>query len=147
MRILCDTNVVLDVLLRREPWYADGLAILKAGDDNQCICCLSALSIANIFYVGRRQVGTERSRAAISDLLDRFEIVPVDRVTLEIANAMRGSDFEDNVQSACAVLGRTNFIVTRDPRGFQHSRVMTITPGELRERMRTAWSGGTIEPT
>jgi len=147
MRILCDTNVVLDVLLRREPWYADGLAIFKAGDDNHCTCCLSALSLANIFYVGRRQVGIERSRAAIGNLLDRFEIVPVDRVTLEIANAMLGSDFEDNIQSACAVLARTNFIVTRDPGGYQHSRIAAITPGELRERMRTAWSGGAIEPT
>lgn len=136
MRILCDTNVVLDVLLRREPWYLDGLAILKAGDDNHCTCCLSALSIANIFYVGRRQVGMERARAAISGLLDRFEIVPVDRVTLEIANAMRGSDFEDNVQSACAVLGRTDFIVTRDPRGFQHSRVVAITPSEFPQHLR-----------
>lgn len=49
MRLLLDTNVVLDVLLKREPWHADSAALLQAADAERCVCCIAALSLTTIF--------------------------------------------------------------------------------------------------
>ena len=79
MRVLLDTNIVLDALLRRNPWHGDADAILQAADRREIVCAFATLSIANLFYVGRRFVGTDQARTDIRICLHRFEILAIDR--------------------------------------------------------------------
>jgi len=81
-RLLLDTNVLLDVLLRPLPWQVEADAILTAFREGRLLVVVSALTVANAFYVGRRIVGTEAARNGIRDCLDAFEIVPLDHVLL-----------------------------------------------------------------
>src|SRR4051794_25250667 len=123
MRALLDTNILLDVLLNRIPWQAEADAILRASREVRLITVVSALTIANAFYMGRRSVGTEAARAGVRDCLSAFEVVVLDRHLLEAADAWPGSDFEDNIQVESAIRAGVDCIVTRDPRGFADSPI------------------------
>jgi predicted nucleic acid-binding protein len=131
MRVLLDTNIVLDVLLDRIPWRTEAVSILEAVRAGRIVCAVSSTTIINVFYVGRRHVGVERAREIVELCLAALEILPVDRRTLEDAARLNGTDFEDNVQIASAVIGGVDGIVTRDSEGFTASSIRVLSPGEL----------------
>jgi predicted nucleic acid-binding protein len=136
MRVLLDTNVVLDSLLARAPWNVEADEILRAADRDEVTCALTTLSIANLFYVGRRLVGLVQARADVSVCLRRFELVGVGRQTLFDADALPGNDFEDNVQIAAAVASAVDGIVTRDLSGFAHSPLPVWSPADLLQQLQ-----------
>src|SRR5206468_41234 len=103
MRVLLDNNVILDAMLQRLPWHKEADAILQAAAQGQVTCATTPLSLATIFYVGRQVVGTTAARYAVRKYLVAFDILPVDRQTLLDADALPGSDFEDNILIAAAV--------------------------------------------
>jgi predicted nucleic acid-binding protein len=132
MRVLLDTNVVLDVLLSREPWLDDAQALWLAADNGELSAYLSATSLTDIYYVARRLADVLRARDAIKLCLDAFEILAVDRAALERAQPLTGPDFEDNVQIASAEAAGLDAIVTRDMAGFADSTVAVLSPRECR---------------
>lgn len=135
MRILVDTNVVLDVLLRREPWQAEAAALWQAVDDNRITAYVAASAITDIFYVARRLADLARARQAVRVCLDAFNVSTVDRAVLERAQALSGSDFEDNVLIACAEFNGLDAIVTRDPSDLEGSPVAVWSPAECLKRL------------
>jgi predicted nucleic acid-binding protein len=130
MRVLLNTNVVLDVLLRSEPWVAEASAIWKANDDGRLVGYLMASALTDIFYVARRLAGLEAARAAVQTCLEAFEFCPVDRRALELAHSLSGRDFEDNLQMISAEIAQLDAIITRDPDDFRASSVPAIKPAE-----------------
>jgi len=131
MRVLLDTNVVLDVLLAREPWRADAAAVWQASDDGHIVGYLTASTMTDIFYLARRLAGLDVAQTSVRVYLEAFEICAVDRQALEQAAALPGSDFEDNLQIACATTAGLDAIVTRDKDGFQAMTTQVLTPAEL----------------
>jgi predicted nucleic acid-binding protein len=129
--ILLDINVVLDVYLARSPWLADSAVVIQAGLDGRVTNYLCAASLPTIFYLVRRNADLARALAVVRECLNTFEIVPVDRRTLEVAASLEGSDFEDNVLIASAALAQLDIIMTRDPRGFTGSSVPALSPTEF----------------
>jgi predicted nucleic acid-binding protein len=138
MRPLLDINVALDALLGRDPWRVEAEAIWDANQAGRINAAISATSLPTIFYVIRKQADLARAHTAIENCLQSLDIVSVDRPTLELARTMTGSDFEDNLQVACAVVARLDAIVTRDPRGFAGSPVPVYSPAELLARLPKA---------
>jgi predicted nucleic acid-binding protein len=126
--VLLDTNVVLDVLYDRAPWVAEARSIWQAVDDGRILAYLAATTLTNIFYVGRQLSGLQSAHEAVQTCLEAFEICTIDRPTLERALGLNGSDFEDNVQIACAVSYGIDAIITRDAKGFKDSPVPVLTP-------------------
>lgn len=131
MRVLIDTNVLLDVLLKRDPWVTQSSAVWQAHDDGQIVGYVMACALTDIFYVARRLTGLETAQAAVRICLEAFEICAVDRQALEQALSLAGNDFEDNLQTACASLGDIDAIVTRDEKGFQTASLLILAPEEL----------------
>jgi predicted nucleic acid-binding protein len=131
MKVLIDANVALDVVLERRPWLDDSKAVWDACHETRIVGHLVATSLTNLFYVSRRLIGTEKARAGVRICLATFEIIPVGRLELEQADAMTGSDLEDNVSLACALAAGLDAIVTRDPKGFAGSPVPVLSPAEL----------------
>jgi predicted nucleic acid-binding protein len=130
-QVLFDTNVVLDALLKRAPWDADAAACWKAIDDGEILGCITASTLTEIFYIARKHNGLASAFAAIRVCLDTFAICQVDRRALEEALALSGSDFEDNLQIACANLADLDSILTRDPGGFQNATIPILAPVAL----------------
>ena len=131
MQILMDTSVILDVLLRRTPWLTDSLLVWRAIDTERLTGWLTASSLTDIFYIVRRASNLQAAQDAVRLCLKTFTICTVDRATLEAAADLSGTDFEDNLQIACATLARLDAIVTPDQQGFRDSIIPAFTPTEL----------------
>src|SRR5579871_1888689 len=96
-------NIVLDVLLDRTPYVSLSRELWKAHDDCKLDGVIAATTLTNIFYIARRLQDAQRARLAVGLCLQTFQVVTVDAALLLSANAMAGSDYEDNVQIACAL--------------------------------------------
>jgi predicted nucleic acid-binding protein len=135
MRVLLDTNVLLDSTLQCPPWYQDADAILQAAALGQVSCAATSLSLARLFYVGRRAVGAAAARASVRQYLAGLTILPIDRQILLDADAMAGSDFEDNILIAAAVTAAVDAIITRNVADCVHSPVPVWEPADLLRRL------------
>ncbi len=131
MRVLLDTNVVLDALLKREPWAETAKSLWEANDDGRVAGYLTASTLTDIFYIARKLSGVAMARDAVKLCLEAFEICVVDRFALEEALTLAGNDFEDNLQIACAMLSSIEAIVTRNKDDFGASPIQALTPEEL----------------
>jgi len=138
MRVLLDINVILDAMLQRPPWHKEADAILQAAALGQVTCASTTLSLATIFYVGRRVVGTAAARGAVRKYLAAFAILPIDKQTLLDADALPGNDFEDNILSAAAATASLDAIITRNVADFSHSPLPVCDPAELLKRLAGA---------
>ena len=140
MRVLLDTNVLLDSLLQRAPWHVEADEILRQARPGVLELSVAVLSLANLFYIGRRIVGTEQARADVRRVVQTFNILAVDRATILQADALPGSDFEDNIQIAAATNAALTAIVTRDPAGFTASPIPVWSPAELLNQLANTQS-------
>jgi predicted nucleic acid-binding protein len=131
MRILLDTNVVLDVLLDRQPFVADSRKVWQAADEGRFDACLAAFTIPTIFYICRRQGGSAAAARAVDICLEAFEIASLYRECILAARRMPGGDFEDNLQIASAITDFMQGIVTRNPADFAVSPIRVYTPDEF----------------
>ena len=136
MRVLFDTNVLLDALLAREPFVADAAVLLEAVETGRIEGFISATTVTDVHYLVGRQTGSsETALTSVMQLLALMEICTVDRNVLEQAIALRFDDFEDGVQVACAIALQLEAIVTRDVNGFIGSPIPALSPEELRNRL------------
>lgn len=135
LRILVDTNVVLDQLLRREPWYTQAQTFWQARDAGQLVAYLPASVLTDIFYISRRQVGKDQAFQAISRCLREFGLLATYRAVLDAALALPGPDFEDNVQIASAQAGAMDLIVTRNIADCRHSPIPAVEPTDVVSRL------------
>lgn len=134
MRVLLDTNVLLDIYLDR-PEFAASLRVLQAQKNNQIRGYVSASSLTDIYYIARRQKGRDVARKAVRLCLDVFDVCKVDDQLLEQAYALAGQDFEDDLQIASVQFYGLNAIVTRDKDDFENSPVPVVSPDELLEQI------------
>jgi predicted nucleic acid-binding protein len=141
MRILIDTNVALDWLLERRPWFAEAEALWRLLSEGGVAGYILATTLTDIFYIARRLAGLEAARTAVRESLAALVILPVDRTALEDALALPGNDFEDNLQIVCAHAAGLDAIVTRDPAGFLAAAIPVLAPTEAVERLRTGGNG------
>ena len=131
MRVLFDTNVVLDLLLARAPFEQEAKRIWDALDEERIIGFVPASALTDIFYIARKQVGREMALDAVQTCFDSLEICTVDSQAIQKALSLPGIDFEDNLQEACAVIYELDAIVTRDKAGFKRSSIPVMTPTEV----------------
>lgn len=135
MKILFDTNVLLDVLLSREPWYRDRYTLWQYHDQAKIRGYVTATTLTDIFYIARRYSGPEGALKAVESCLVAFPIIAVGRDELEEALQLPGKDFEDNLQIACASLMDLDVIVTRNAEDYVHATISVLTPAALLEKL------------
>jgi predicted nucleic acid-binding protein len=127
-RILFDTNVVLDVLLDRQPYAEASAAAWAAVETGISKGMLAAHAVTAIHYLVRKEMGNVKARRIISAILRVFGVAAVDGAVVQEALQLPFSDFEDAVTAAAARLAGCECIVTRDPKGFRGSPVRSLTP-------------------
>ncbi len=131
MRVLFDTNIILDCLLEREPFVRDAEALFEAIESQGIEGYVTATTLTDIFYIVRKQKGAQMAKQAVSELLAAMKICPVNRRILEVAISSPLSDFEDAVQLACATALNLDSIVTRDIQDFAGATLQILSAGEL----------------
>ena len=127
-RILFDTNVVLDVLLDRQPYVAASAAAWAAVETGASEGMLAAHAVTTIHYLLRKELGNVKARGILSAVLSVFRVATVDHAVIQEALQLPASDFEDAVAAAEARSAGCECIVTRDPKGFRGSPVRSLTP-------------------
>ena len=135
MKILIDTNVILDVLCNRKDFAEDSLKVFKYCETNQITGYISALSIPNIVYIMRKELDNDRIKEILTVLTSIFTVVDLRGTDLIKASDLEFSDYEDALQSVCASRIKVNYIVTRNIKDFKNSAVPAIKPSELLERI------------
>jgi predicted nucleic acid-binding protein len=127
-RVLVDTNVVLDVLLDRQPHAEASASVWEAVETGTSVGMLAAHAVTTIHYLVRKEKGNVKARRIVSAILRVFAVAAVDDAVLQEALQLPCSDFEDAVTAAAARLAGCECIVTRDPRGFRGSPIRCFTP-------------------
>jgi predicted nucleic acid-binding protein len=131
LRLLFDTNVVLDLLLDRTPFAEASEQILSRVETGKVSGYLCATTITTIYYLAAKTLGARGALTEIRKLLSLFEIAPVNRPILESALASDFSDFEDAVLHEAARQTGVEAIVTRNGSDFRHAEIPVHSPEEM----------------
>jgi len=131
MRVLIDTNIILDVLCNRPDFVHDSSMVMKKCEVGMLDGYISAMSIPNIVYIMRKELTNEKAVEIINNFNLIFNIEDLKAADIAKASALDFSDFEDAIQSVCASRIKAQYIVSRNVRDYKNSKVPVITPSEL----------------
>lgn len=135
MKILVDTNVVLDVLFNRADFVRDSETIYKLCETGKLDGYISALTIPNIVYIMRKELDGKKTKELLANLLLIFKIADLKSDDIKKAIEFDFGDYEDALQSVCATRIKADYIVTRNIKDFTKSKIPAIKPSELIERI------------
>jgi predicted nucleic acid-binding protein len=131
LKVLFDTNVVLDVVLRRGPFYEVAAQAVARVERHELEGVLGATTLTTLYYLVAKASGKLKARATVQSLIEIFEIAPVDRDILARAASGAFADYEDAVLYEAGLAVGAEALVTRDPDGFRAGRLPVLSPQEL----------------
>lgn len=131
MKILLDTNIVLDLLLEREPFCNEAKDIFEMIESNKINGFLCATSITTIYYLISKSVDKVKADEIIEKLLQLFNIADVNKNILIKSLKNNGKDFEDSVIYTSAEYFNIDVIITRDKKGFKQSNIKVLKPSDF----------------
>lgn len=136
-KALLDTDVSLDFILQRQPFFVEADEIFlrcSNGDFEAYVCNITPI---NIFYIGKKEIGRQPVIQAISDLLTLAKICKADSQILQTALTSPITDYEDAVQHECAVAENLDAIVTRNAKDFKNASIKIYSPVEFLQFLQT----------
>ncbi len=134
MRVVIDTNIFLDVLTKREPFYCDSRAVLDLCESKKIQGFLPASTVTDLFYLVRRQLhSNEMAYKALGDVIEIAKVLTVTNKDVIDAYIQRAKDFEDCLLVVCAKANKCEAIVTRSGKDFDSFDIEVLTPEKLLE--------------
>jgi predicted nucleic-acid-binding protein len=130
-RVLFDSDVLIDILAQRQPFFIASAQALNRVTQPQIQGYVSAHAVTNIFYILRRQIGTEAARQLLVQLLQRIQVAAVTDEAIRTALQSSMTDFEDAVTSEAANAAGVEVIVTRNITDFRASSVAAVLPEDF----------------
>ena len=135
MIIFLDTNIVLDILLKRQPYFDTSLEAVDKALDEKADMAVSANCITDIFYIAKRQgLNAADIKENLEDFLSFVEIVSVNKGDILRALKTECNDLEDELQAQCALKIKADYIITRDTEFCGYS-IRVASPKEFIEYM------------
>jgi len=131
VRMLVDTNIVLDVLLDRRPHSIDSLQVFKLVEEGKIAGLLCATTITTIDYLLTQSLNRTDARKYLAQLIQLFDIAPVNRIVFEGAMKSRIVDFADAVLEQAALLSGAEAIITRNAKDFSNGTVKVLDPRQF----------------
>ena len=131
MRLLLDINVLLDVLLERDPWARPAAELLATIETNQAQGFVAAHTLPTVYYVVAKSQDRDTATRAMHDLLHLLDVVPVEKQDFYRALSLPLNDFEDAVQAAAAFRIDAEYLVTRNEPDFKGASIATATPSTV----------------
>ena len=137
MKVLIDTNIILDVLLKQEPFYKDSFVIFQLADSKSIKGILAAVSMTNVFFLLRKARKDINDVYQIMDKLTTlFTVAPVNGTTVSNALVLRWKDFEDAVQFVAAKENNVDYIITRNEVDFKNSDIPYMSPTDFIAKLK-----------
>ncbi len=131
MRILVDTNVILDLLLDREPFSNHAGILISHIEKGKLTGLLCATTITTIYYLISKSLSKEEADKSLDLLFSLFEIAPVTRIVLETAKNLDFKDFEDAVIYSSAIHSNVDAVITRNVKDFKMEEIPVYEPDEF----------------
>jgi predicted nucleic acid-binding protein len=129
MRVVIDTNVIIDAFASREPWNVDAENIIMLASEEKLEAVLCASAVTDIYYICNKIFHDKvKTRQVIKALFSIFTVTDVRKKDLQDALNLDMDDFEDAVISVCAKRADCQYIVTRNNDDYSNSPVPAITP-------------------
>lgn len=132
MKILIDTNVILDILQKWEPFFADSYRVLRGAIESNTECLISASSATDIFYMLRKSLGSaQAAKDQLEQLAQLVTFADVQGMDIHTALMRAMPYFEDAVVDTVAERSGASYIVTRNIKDFAGSAVPAILPADF----------------
>lgn len=128
--MLLDTNVILDVVLAREPWADTAAELLDAAARGAITGWVAGTTITTVHYIVERARDRATATTAVSDLLQVVKVVPLASEDFHRALALGLRDFEDAVQVAAGLRAGVQYLITRNARDFRSAPIDVRSPAE-----------------
>ncbi|MGE5582141.1 MAG: PIN domain-containing protein [Bacillota bacterium] len=129
MKVLIDTNIIIDVLAKREPFHATSAQILRLSETGRITAFISANSVTDIVYILRKYIPDKTVLTSIiQNLLSIVDVADILKTDILRAFELDFTDYEDALQARCAKRIKANYIITRNPPDFANSPVPALTP-------------------
>ena len=139
MKALIDTCVIVDILQKRDPFYAAAMEILLAVSNKKCTGILTAKSITDIYYILRRSIHNEQEvRKLVRVLFTLFEVVDTFSIDCELALSSTIKDYEDAIMVETGSRVGAECVVTRKLKDYKRSALPVLSPDQFLEQMRKA---------
>ena len=136
MKVLIDTNIILDALMEREPWAKCAQDILLAVAEEKVEGCITASMFTDIYYILRKHiVDKEKLKETLFGLMTVINVLDVTGVDCERAFELPVNDYEDALLAYCAKRYKADYIVTRDESHFEGSPVKAVSPEAMIEKL------------
>ena len=136
-KIFIDTNIVLDLLSRREPFYEESAELFSLADRKIIELSISSLTIANTSYTLLRQINSEKTKEILRKLRLIVNVLPLDDKIIGIAlNDDSFNDFEDGLQYFTAIENNQDIIITRNLKDFKASKLPVMTAKQFLETFK-----------
>ena len=132
MKVLLDTNVLLDIVEKREPYFSDSYQVFMKSAVMEIEAIIGASSITDIYYITHRNCkDAGQAVGYIIDMLKIVTVVDTKAVDIQEALLLDFPDFEDAVVAATAVREKVDYIITRNADDFTKSTVQAICPADF----------------
>ncbi len=131
IRLLIDTNIIIDLLAKREAFYPEAAALFSMADKNLLRLTVSSLSFANTNYILTQLKSKKESRTILRKFKVLVETLSLDDKVTELAlNDDNFPDFEDGLQYYSAIENQVDIIITRNKKDFKNSKLPVLTAKE-----------------
>ena len=134
-RVFVDTNIVLDLLAKREGFYRDASQLFSLADKQKLSLCVSSLTFANTHYLLARQLSPAAARKVLRDLNVLVLVLPLDDKVLKLALNSDFNDFEHAIQYFTAMEHNIPLILTRNLKDFKTSKIPVMTAADYLARL------------
>lgn len=122
-----DTDVVLDVLAKRDPFYAAAATLFSKAETGNVSLCVSSLTFSNLFYILRKQLSARTAHEVLRTLKQLVTVVAVDDAIVEQALEGGFTDFEDALQYFAALSVGCTALITRNVRHYRKAAIRVVT--------------------
>lgn len=129
--VLCDINFILDIFLKREPFYYSAARLFKKIENKELKGYLCALSFPTLFYLLSKELSRGKAIKTLEKIRIVFNIAAVDERVIDLALTADFKDFEDAVQYYSAVLEKVDCIITRNKSDYVDDKIPVLTPEEF----------------
>lgn len=138
MRVLIDTNIILDWLMSREPFQENARYIMEKCLFGDLEGYLTVHSLTDLFYILRKDFDVDKRKELILLLCDNMNIIAENKETVKsVLKNTSWSDLEDGLQMECAYHEKLDYIVTRNIKDFRTSSILPVLPKQLIELYKT----------
>ncbi len=137
MNAFVDTNIIIDLLAKRDPFYKESIQLFSLADSHELNITISALSIVNTHYVLSEVMKVKNTRSVLNTfkvLVNTHQLT--DKIVDLALTDLNFKDFEDCIQYHTAVESQCEVIVTRDLKGFKSSSIAVLSPKEFLAKWR-----------